>query len=94
MAPAARPARLQRAAADLLSKLPADYNAVKVKQQIEKLGGPTPLNVLGSGGRPHAACAGSGAQDTQDLQLAIAGTIIMSAELQEAQLYDARVPPR
>ena len=32
----------------------------------------------------------------KDLQLAIAGTIIMSQELQEAldSLYDARVPPR
>ena len=34
-----------RLAADLLTKLPPDYNFVKVKQQIEKLGGPIPLNV-------------------------------------------------
>ena len=34
-----------RTAADLLTKLPPDYNKIKVKQQIDKLGGPTPLNV-------------------------------------------------
>ena len=105
-----------RTTAELLSKLPPDYNMVhmgnrmscaivcslcdpqfKVKQQIEKQGGTAPLNVcLRQEVERTQRVLGLVRKTLKDLQLAIAGTIIMSAELQEAlnSLYDARVPPR
>jgi len=74
-----------------------DMSQIKVKACIDKQGGMTPLNV----------CLRQEVDRTQrvislirrtlkELPLAIAGTIIMSPELQEAlnSLYDARVPPR
>jgi dynein heavy chain len=40
-----RESAVLRTSSDLLVKMPVDFNLVKVKQQIEKLGGTMPLNV-------------------------------------------------
>eukprot|EP00002_Diphylleia_rotans_P003858 TRINITY_DN1273_c0_g1_i13.p1 TRINITY_DN1273_c0_g1~~TRINITY_DN1273_c0_g1_i13.p1 ORF type:complete len:1331 (-),score=331.88 TRINITY_DN1273_c0_g1_i13:251-3709(-) len=81
---------------DILSKLPPDYLKPKVKEAIKRLGGPLPLNVFLSHevGRMQAAL-GTIRRTLGDLQLAIAGTIIMNESLITIlnSLYDARVPP-
>ena len=86
---------VKRLANDLLSKLPEDYDRNKVKSAIQKQGGPKPLNIfLGQEVDRIQAVLKVCREDLQDLKLAIDGTIIMSAHLQQAldALYDARVP--
>ena len=83
--------------ADLLSKLPSDFSKNQVKGQVSKIGGVNPLNIclVQEIDRLQAVLVIS-RSTMLNLQLAIAGTIIMSEELQTAlnSLYDARVPPR
>eukprot|EP00698_Gefionella_okellyi_P008566 TRINITY_DN2129_c0_g2_i1.p1 TRINITY_DN2129_c0_g2~~TRINITY_DN2129_c0_g2_i1.p1 ORF type:complete len:4490 (+),score=1324.74 TRINITY_DN2129_c0_g2_i1:457-13926(+) len=86
-----------RTSSELLKKLPVDFNMIKVKACIERQGGMTPLNVcLRQEVDRMQRVIGLVRRTLKDLQLAIAGTIIMSAELQDAlnSLYDARVPQR
>eukprot|EP00767_Chilomastix_cuspidata_P003100 gnl/Chilomastix_cuspidata/322.p1 GENE.gnl/Chilomastix_cuspidata/322~~gnl/Chilomastix_cuspidata/322.p1 ORF type:complete len:2547 (-),score=680.75 gnl/Chilomastix_cuspidata/322:1353-8993(-) len=81
---------------DILSKLPPDYSRLKVKEQIKRLGGnKNPLNVfLGQEVDRMQRVLFTLRSTLTDLQLAIAGTIIMSQTLQEVldSLFDARVP--
>lgn len=86
-----------RIANDLLSKLPVDYVKVQVRGQIKKQGGFNPLNVfLSQEVDRMQILIGLIRRTLQDLKLAIAGTIIMSSDLQDAlnYLFDARVPPK
>eukprot|EP00741_Cyanophora_paradoxa_P017811 tig00021017_g17202.t1 len=82
-------------AEDLLAKMPADYNKEEVKEKIKKQGGPKPLNIfLGQEIDRLQKAIGITRRMLLDLKLAIAGTIVMSAQLQDCldSLYDARVP--
>eukprot|EP00762_Andalucia_godoyi_P004467 ANDGO_08124.mRNA.1 Dynein gamma chain len=86
-----------RIASDLLSKLPPDYSKIQVKTQMKKIGGTTPLNVfLGQEIDRMQIVISAIRRTLLDLKLAIAGTIIMSADLQNAldALFDARVPAK
>ncbi|KAI9141404.1 dynein heavy chain and region D6 of dynein motor-domain-containing protein [Paraphysoderma sedebokerense] len=86
---------VKRMANDLLSKLPEDFDKNKVKIAIQKQGGLKPLNIfLGQEVDRMQTVISVARSDLQDLKLAIDGTIIMSAQLQQAldALYDARVP--
>jgi dynein heavy chain len=86
---------VKRLANDLLSKLPDDYDKNRVRACIVKQGGPKPLNIFLGQEVDRMQFAITAVRSTlQDLKLAIEGTIIMSANLQQAldALYDARVP--
>ncbi|TPX71761.1 hypothetical protein SpCBS45565_g00838 [Spizellomyces sp. 'palustris'] len=86
---------VKRIANDLLSKLPEDFDKNKTKSCIQKQGGPKPLNIfLGQEVDRMQIVIGAVRSTLSDLKLAIDGTIIVSAQLQEAldALYDARVP--
>lgn len=86
---------VKRIANDLLSKLPEDFDKNKTKACIQKQGGPKPLNIFLGQEVDRMQIVLSAVRSTlSDLKLAIDGTIIMSAQLQEAldALYDARVP--
>ena len=86
-----------RMSKDLLGKLPRDYIKTSVSASIKKIGGQTPLNICLSQEIDRMQILLSLMRRTMtDLQLAIAGTVIMTPELQEAlvSLYDSRVPPR
>jgi dynein heavy chain len=86
---------VKRMANDFLSKLPEDFDKNKVKQCIHKQGGMKPLNIfLGQEVDRMQAVISVVRSTLNDLKLAIDGTIIVSAQLQEAldALYDARVP--
>lgn len=80
---------------DMLSKLPSDFNKDKTKECIKRLGGATPLNIFLSQEVDRLQVVIALVRRTlKDLKLAIAGTIIMSAVLQNAltAIFDARVP--
>eukprot|EP00667_Euglena_gracilis_P000005 EG_transcript_5 len=82
---------------DLLKKLPSAWNKDHVKECMVKIGHRQPLNIFASQEVDRLQVVIVLVKRTlQDLKLAIAGTIVMSAELQEAldNLVDARVPPR
>ncbi|KAI8811565.1 dynein heavy chain and region D6 of dynein motor-domain-containing protein [Cladochytrium replicatum] len=86
---------VKRLANDLLSKLPEDFDLNKAKASIAKQGGPKPLNIfLGQEVDRMQVVIGLVRATLSDLKLAIDGTIIVSAALQQAldALYDARVP--
>ncbi|KNE55648.1 hypothetical protein AMAG_01535 [Allomyces macrogynus ATCC 38327] len=86
---------VKRIANDLLSKLPDDFDKNRVKECLKKQGGPKPLNIfLGQEVDRMQTVLSVARSDLQDLKLAIDGTIIVSAQLQQAldALYDARVP--
>ncbi|KAI9015067.1 dynein heavy chain and region D6 of dynein motor-domain-containing protein [Gaertneriomyces semiglobifer] len=86
---------VKRIANDLLSKLPEDFDRNKTKAAIQKQGGPKPLNIfLGQEIDRMQAVIALVRSTLSDLKLAIDGTIIVSAQLQQAldSLYDARVP--
>ncbi|KAJ1514425.1 Dynein heavy chain 5, axonemal [Coelomomyces lativittatus] len=86
---------VKRIANDLLAKLPEDFDKNRVKECLKKQGGPKPLNIfLGQEVDRMQAVLTLARTDLQDLKLAIDGTIIVSAQLQQAldALYDARVP--
>ncbi|RKO94376.1 dynein heavy chain and region D6 of dynein motor-domain-containing protein [Blyttiomyces helicus] len=86
---------VKRMANDLLSKLPEDFDRNKVKQMIIKQGGPKPLNIFLGQEVDRMQLVMTAVRSTlSDLKLAIDGTIIVSAQLQQAldALYDARVP--
>lgn len=86
---------VKRLCNDLLSKLPEDYDKNRVKACIQKQGGPKPLNIFLGQEVDRMQVVISAVRSTlSDLKLAIDGTIIMSANLQQAldALYDARVP--
>ncbi|KAI9150964.1 hypothetical protein H9P43_009579 [Blastocladiella emersonii ATCC 22665] len=86
---------VKRIANDLLSKLPDDFDKNRVKECLKKQGGPKPLNIfLGQEVDRMQTVLTVARNDLQDLKLAIDGTIICSAQLQQAldALYDARVP--
>lgn len=86
---------VKRLANDLLSKLPEDFDKNRVKACIVKQGGPKPLNIFLGQEVDRMQVAISAVRTTlSDLKLAIEGTIIMAANLQQAldALYDARVP--
>ncbi|KAJ3055739.1 Dynein heavy chain 5, axonemal [Rhizophlyctis rosea] len=86
---------VKRLATDLLSKLPEDFDRNKTKEMIKKQGGMKPLNIfLGQEVDRMQAVIGAVRSTLSDLKLAIDGTIIMAAQLQDAldALYDARVP--
>jgi len=89
-------------AAELLQKIPASFVPSEVRGQLQKLNGggaaaPKPLNIHLKQEVDRMSVALKLTRTTlSDLELAIAGTIIMSEELIEAlnYLFDARVPPR
>eukprot|EP00708_Paratrimastix_pyriformis_P001956 GAFH01000693.1.p1 GENE.GAFH01000693.1~~GAFH01000693.1.p1 ORF type:complete len:4356 (-),score=2006.36 GAFH01000693.1:5-11701(-) len=85
-----------RMADDLLKKLPEDFNLGRVRQLIDAMGGlRVPLNIFLKQEVDRMQKVLSVIRRTcKDLQLAIAGTIIMSQALQNAlrSLFDARVP--
>ncbi|KAJ3097005.1 Dynein heavy chain 5, axonemal [Phlyctochytrium planicorne] len=86
---------VKRMANDLLSKLPEDFDKNKAKAAIQKQGGMKPLNIFLGQEIDRMQIVISIVRSTlNDLKLAIDGTIIVSAQLQEAldALYDARVP--
>ena len=86
---------VKRMANDFLSKLPEDFDKNKSRASIMKQGGLKPLNIFLSQEIDRMQAVISIVRSTlNDLKLAIDGTIIMSAQLQEAldALYDARVP--
>ncbi|KAI9220476.1 dynein heavy chain and region D6 of dynein motor-domain-containing protein [Blastocladiella britannica] len=86
---------VKRIANDLLSRLPDDFDKNRVKECLKKQGGPKPLNIfLGQEVDRMQIVLTIARNDLQDLKLAIDGTIIVSAQLQQAldALYDARVP--
>ncbi|KAJ3396765.1 Dynein heavy chain 5, axonemal [Lobulomyces angularis] len=86
---------VKKTANDLLAKLPEDFDKNRVKTCIQKQGGPKPLNIfLGQEVDRMQVVIGVVRKTLIDLKLAIDGTIIMSAPLQQAldALYDARVP--
>ncbi|KAI9206840.1 dynein heavy chain and region D6 of dynein motor-domain-containing protein [Polychytrium aggregatum] len=86
---------VKRMANDLLSKLPEDFDKNRVKSCIQKQGGPKPLNIFVGQEVDRMQVVISIVRSTlSDLKLAIDGTIIYSAQLQNAldALYDARVP--
>jgi dynein heavy chain len=79
-----------------LAKLPPDFNLVKVRKQCKKMG-LDPLTIFLRQEIDRIQVVISLIRKTlTELQLAIAGTIIMSSELQDAlnALYDARVPEK
>lgn len=82
---------------DLQHKCPPPYHKTDVNRKIEALGGRTPLNIFLSQEIDRMQLVILEIRKTlEDLKLAIAGTIIMSPDLQDAlnALFDARVPPR
>eukprot|EP00998_Keelungia_sp_KM082_P008622 NODE_480_length_1886_cov_75.477544_g473_i0.p1 GENE.NODE_480_length_1886_cov_75.477544_g473_i0~~NODE_480_length_1886_cov_75.477544_g473_i0.p1 ORF type:complete len:610 (-),score=202.98 NODE_480_length_1886_cov_75.477544_g473_i0:55-1791(-) len=82
---------------DLLKKLPTPWNKDHVKECMVKIGHRMPLNIFCAQEIDRLQVVIVLIKRTlQDLKLAIAGTIIMSAELQDAldSLYDAKVPAR
>eukprot|EP00164_Ancoracysta_twista_P001803 GFYU01002367.1.p1 GENE.GFYU01002367.1~~GFYU01002367.1.p1 ORF type:complete len:811 (+),score=281.55 GFYU01002367.1:300-2435(+) len=83
-------------ATDMLGKIPANYVNEKIKECMKKLGGTKPLNIhLGQEVDRLQKVISKTRSTLSDLQLAIAGTIIMSNELGSALdcIFDARVPP-
>jgi len=92
-----REEQVLRQAHDILAKLPPDYDTkVTVRAQIKKLGGKEqPLNVFLSQEVDRMQNVLTILKTSlSDLQLAIAGTIIMNENLQDIldALFDARVP--
>ena len=86
---------VKRLATDLLSKLPEDFDKNKTRVCIQKQGGPKPLNIfLGQEVDRMQNVITMVRNTLTDLRLAIDGTIIMAAQLQQAldALFDARVP--
>jgi len=87
-------------AANMLKEMPKAFNKVQVRKDLQKLNGganvqPKPLNVhLGQEVDRMQIIIGITRRTLQSLELAIAGTVIMTADLQEALdcLFDARVP--
>lgn len=87
-------------AANMLKEMPKAFNKVQVRKDLQKLNGganvqPKPLNVhLGQEVDRMQIIIGITRKTLTALELAIAGTVIMTAELQEALdcLFDARVP--
>ncbi|KAI9330652.1 dynein heavy chain domain-containing protein [Obelidium mucronatum] len=87
---------VKRMANDYLSKLPEDFDKNKVKAAIAKQGSLKPLSIFLAQEIDRMQAVISVVRSTlNDLKLAIDGTIICSAQLQDAldALYDARVPP-
>jgi len=86
--------------ARMLKDMPAAYNPVTVKKQIEKLNGgataaPKPLNIhLKQEVDRMQIIINLTRRTLQQLELAIAGTVIMTPDLVDAAngLFDARVP--
>mmetsp|Transcript_2907 Transcript_2907/g.5212 ORF Transcript_2907/g.5212 Transcript_2907/m.5212 type:complete len:2119 (-) Transcript_2907:878-7234(-) len=90
-----REEQVLKIAEDLLSKTPPDFNKEDVKEKLKRQGGAKPLNIfLGQEIDRLQRAIGTTRRTLLDLKLAIAGTIIMSAQLQDAldSLFDARVP--
>jgi len=87
-------------AANMLKEMPKAFNKVQVRKNLAKLNGgvnvqPKPLNVhLGQEVDRMQIIIGITRRTLTSLELAIAGTVIMTADLQEALdcLFDARVP--
>jgi len=82
---------------DLLKKIPSAWNKLHVTECFKKIGQRQPLNIFAAQEIDRLQVVLVLVKRTlQDLKLAIAGTIVMSAELQDAldNLVDARVPPR
>merc|ERR1712054_217420 len=90
------------AAANMLKEMPKAFQMVQVRKDLQKLNGganvqPKPLNVhLGQEVDRMQIIIGITRRTLQNLELAIAGTVIMTSDLQEALdcIYDARVPPQ
>lgn len=85
-------------ASDLLRKLPPDFNLLQVQEQISKLGPPeAPMNVFLFQEITNTQNVISVIRRTlTNLKLALAGTLLMSEDLEDALncLYDARVPKK
>eukprot|EP01012_Entosiphon_sulcatum_P023110 TRINITY_DN280_c0_g1_i1.p1 TRINITY_DN280_c0_g1~~TRINITY_DN280_c0_g1_i1.p1 ORF type:complete len:2686 (+),score=823.42 TRINITY_DN280_c0_g1_i1:5663-13720(+) len=82
---------------DLLKKVPPVWNKDNVEDCLRKIGARQPLNIfMGQEVDRLQVVLQTIRRTLSDLKLAIAGTIIMSPDLQEAldSLYDSRVPPR
>jgi dynein heavy chain len=84
---------------DFLSKLPADFKPDWVKERITKLpgGNTNPLNIcLRQEVDRFQTCLKLTRSTLQDLKLAIAGTIVLNANLIAAlnSIFDAKVPPQ
>jgi len=82
---------------DLLKKIPSAWVKLHVTECFKKIGQRQPLNIFAAQEIDRLQVVLVLVKRTlQDLKLAIAGTIVMSAELQEAldNLVDARVPSR
>ena len=86
---------VKRLANELLGKLPEDFDKNKAKAAIAKQGSMKPLSIfLGQEVDRMQAVISIVRTTLSDLKLAIDGTIIVSAQLQQAldALFDARVP--
>jgi len=88
-------------ALELLPKMPPDFDKAKLRSDLAKLNSgsstPKPLNIhLKQEIDRMQVIIGITRTTLNDLDLAIAGTIIMTADLMEAldSIFDARVPPR
>merc|ERR1711988_2002301 len=85
---------------NFLSKMPKPFNMVTVKNQLQKIngsGGPKPLNVHLKQEIDRMQIIIKLTKFTcEQLQLAIAGTVIVTSDLQDALncIFDARVPPQ
>jgi len=82
---------------DLLRKLPVPWNRDWVSEALQRIGHRLPLNIFcGQEVDRLQVVLVLVRRTLQDLKLAVAGTIVMSTELQESldHLYDSRVPPR
>jgi dynein heavy chain len=86
---------VKRMASEFLDKLPDDFLDFEVRARLKKMGQFAPINIFLKQeiGRMQRVIA-TVRTTLMDLRLAIAGTIIMSEDLQNAldQMYDARIP--
>jgi len=87
-------------ASSMLEKMPPKFNPIDVIKRLDKLNGggqPKPLNIHLKQEVDRMQTIIKLTKSTlEDLELAIAGTIIMTSDLQDALncIFDARVPPK
>ena len=82
---------------DFLKRLPAEWRLDVVRDMLKKINAQLPLNIFCRQEIERLnICIKLIRSTLKDLKLAIAGVVVMTANLQEARdsIYDAKVPPR